>query len=43
MDLTSMETSLCFLPFSLLENDYCFNPYFATMIETRFLSFSENG
>ena len=43
MDLTPMETSLCFLPFSLLENGYCFNPYFAIMIETRFLSFSENG
>ena len=27
MDLTPMETSLCFLPFSLLENGCCFNPY----------------
>ena len=43
MDLTPMETSLCFFAILILENGYCFNPYFATMIETRFLSFSENG
>ncbi len=38
MDLTPMETSLCFLPFSLLENGCCFNPYLATMFLSWLLS-----